>query len=187
MASKSKIRKDRLLIVLIGIILILTVIIVVSIALFAGTDSEESEQASLYSEEIEEATEEAVLEKLYDMTEQDRITYYCAEFFKLADNGEYEEAYEILYDEYKENYFPTLASFKVYMQDYFPEDFSLDYTNIERLGDIYVLWVDVSDTLNGSYGHNFSFNVVIRENDFDDFDLSFSRDSAVEDDEEEEE
>ena len=189
MAKESKIKKDRLLILLIGIILILIVIIIVAISLFVGNNSEisESEQASLYSEQIEEATEEAVLEKLYDMTEQDRITYYCAEFFKLVDSSEYEEAYEILYDEYKENYFPTLASFKVYMQDYFPDDFSLDYTNIERLGDIYVLWVDLTDTLNGSYGHNFSLNVVIRENDFDDFDLSFSKNSAVDEEEEEEE
>ena len=182
MSKISKTKKEQMLVVLISIIFILILIVVVTVAVYIlnnGNENETTDNATLVTEQIEENEQEAVLEKLYDMTEQDRITYYCAEFFKLVDNGEYEEAYEILYEEYKENYFPTLASFKVYMQDYFPDDFSLDYTNIERLGDIYVLWVDVADTLNGSYGNNFSFNVVIRENDFDDYDLSFSKDSAV--------
>ena len=189
MAGVSKKKKEQMLIILIGIILILIIIIGVSaILLINNNEAEETEKASIVSEESieEESSSEAVLEKLYDMTEQERITYYCASFFKLVDNEEYEEAYEILYDEYIENYFPTLASFSVYMETYFPESFSLDYTNFERLGDIYVLWVDVSDTLNGSYGHNFSLNVVIRENDFNDYDLSFSRNSAVEEEEDEE-
>ena len=188
MAGVSKKKKEQMLIILIGIILILIIIIGVSAILtIDNNEDEETEKASLVSEETtEEIAEETTLEKLYDMTEQERITYYCASFFKLVDNEEYEEAYEILYDEYIENYFPTLASFSVYMETYFPENFSLDYTNFERLGDIYVLWVDVSDTLNGSYGHNFSLNVVIRENDFNDYDLSFSRNSAVEEEEDEE-
>jgi hypothetical protein len=42
------------------------------------------------------------------------------------------------------------------------------------------MWVSVSDTVNGAkYGHNFSMNVVIQENDLNDYVISFSRDSAV--------
>jgi hypothetical protein len=108
------------------------------------------------------------------------MTYYTAEFFKLIDSKNYEEAYKLLYDDYKENFFPTEANFEKYFKDYFPDDFSLDYTNIERLGSIYVLWVSVKDTVNGStYGHNFSMYVVIQENNLNDYVLSFSRNSAV--------
>lgn len=147
-----------------------------------GSSSQNSsnKSASLDVEHIEEANNKATLESLYNMSEQDRITYYCAEFFKLIDTKNYDGAYELLYDEYKENYFPTSSSFSEYMKEYFPDDFSLNYSNMERLGEIYVLWVDVKDTLNGSRGHNFSMYVVIKENDFNDFDLSFSRNSAVE-------
>ena len=88
---------------------------------------------------------------------------------------------------YKENFFPTLDNFKKYFIDYFPSDFSLDYTNIERLGSIYVMWVSVKDTVNGSrYGKNFDMNVVVQENDLNDFVISFSRDSAVNNTREEE-
>ena len=107
-------------------------------------------------------------------------------FFK---SGSYSslQAYALLYTDYKENFFPTLDNFKKYFIDYFPSDFSLDYTNIERLGSIYVMWVSVKDTVNGSrYGKNFDMNVVVQENDLNDFVISFSRDSAVNNTREEE-
>lgn len=168
----------------------LIVLILVMIVLMLRRKSENSTSSTdlaqlSENEKVEEISKASNLEKLYDMSEQERITYYCAEFFKLVDQGEYADAYEILYDEYKENYFPTESSFEVYMKTYFPGDFSLDYTNMERLGTVYVLWVDINDTLNGStYGHNFSMNVVIQENDYDEFVLSFSKNSAVDSDEE---
>lgn len=181
MNNRSNFKKK--IIIAIGIIFIILIILLIILLYANQEDSEQDNTATLYTNEIEESNNEEILSDLYDMTEQERITYYCAEFFKLVDNRNYEKAYEILYSEYKENYFPTETSFSTYMQQYFPEDFSLNYTNFERLGDIYVLWVDVNDTLNGSYGHNFSMNVVIQENDYDDYVLSFSRNSAVEEEE----
>lgn len=179
-------KKQRKIIILIGIILVIIIIISLIVILLSqnGGFTSNDESANLVTNDIEEANNKSELENLYDMSEQERITYYCAEFFKLVDKENYSKAYELLYSEYKENYFPTETSFSEYMKQYFPEDFSLDYTNFERLGDIYVLWVDVSDTLNGSMGHNFSMNVVIQENDFNDYVLSFSRNSAVDSEEE---
>ena len=116
---------------------------------------------------------------LSDESEQERIQYYCANFFKLIDTNNYEDAYELLYDIYKENYFPNINNFKRYFKEYFPSDFGLSYNNIERLGDIYVLNVNVKDTVNGSYGKNFNMYVVVKENGLNDYSLSFSRNSAV--------
>ena len=39
--------------------------------------------------------------------------------------------------------------------------------------------VSVKDTVNGSYGHNFDMYVVLKENELNDYDISFSRNSAV--------
>ena len=186
MAQDKKKKKKKLIIVILGIIIVIILIIAFILIWFKQNSATTSNngEATIVTNDIEEASNQAELEALYNMSEQERITYYCAEFFKLVDRRNYEDAYELLYSGYKENYFPTQASFTEYMEDYFPDDFSLSYTNFERLGDIYVLWIDVKDTLNGSRGHNFSMNVVIQENDFNDYVLSFSRNSAVDSEEE---
>ena len=185
------VNKQRLayaIVILIFIIAILVFIVLLISKKIQTTSSEEGMAEVTANSSAEQAIKESNMDKLQDMSEQERITFYCAEFFKLVDNAQYEKAYEILYEEYKDNYFPTEASFEAYMKEYFPSDFSLEYTNMERLGDIYVLWISVSDNVNGStYGHNFSMNVVIREDGYDEFVLSFSRDSAVDDETEDDE
>ena len=184
--AEYKSKKQNRMIIGTLVILIVIILVIAFVILFVRQDtlSPNSNEATMITDDIEEARNQVELENLYNMSEQERITYYCAEFFKLVDRRNYEKAYALLYSEYKEGYFPTQASFTEYMKEYFPDDFSLSYINIERLGDIYVLWVDVKDTLNGSMGHNFSMNVVIQENDFNDYVLSFSRNSAVDSEEE---
>ena len=142
-----------------------------------GTKQSNIEKANIkYNEEVDNQKKENLSKK----GEQQRMQYYCGNFFKLIDSGQYEEAYKLLYSKYKENYFPNLNNFKMYFEEYFPSDFSLSYSNIERIGDIYVLMVNVNDTVNGSYGHNFDLYVVIQENSLNDYVISFSRNSAVE-------
>ena len=186
MAEDNIKKQKRAIIIIIGILIVVILIVAFIILLFKqnNTISSNNGEATIVTNDIEESNNQEDWEDLYNMSEQERITYYCAEFFKLVDRKNYDKAYEILYSEYKENYFPTQTSFSEYIEEYFPDDFSLNYTNFERLGDIYVLWVDVKDTLNGSSGHNFSMNVVIQENDFNDYVLSFSRNSAVDSEEE---
>ena len=178
MTSKLNKKQIRNLIIVTVIILIILAIV---LTIVKNNKSKPSQRS--YAEvntKVQEDKKETVLEKLYDMSEQERMSYYCGQFFKLIDFQKYEEAYNLLYDEYKENYFPTLTSFEKYCKNYFPDDMSISYENIERLGDIYVMWVYVSDTLNGSkYGHNFEANVVIQEKDYNNYVLSFSRNSAV--------
>lgn len=167
----------QLKIAIVAVSLILVLLILILLSRNKNVTSPTSlEKANI--EYLEQQNEERVAD-LSGRTEQERMQYYCANFFKLIDSNQYEEAYQLLYSDYKENYFPTLNNFKKYFKEYFPEDFGLSYTNIERLGDIYVLNVNVSDTVNGSYGHNFSLYVVIKENALNDYVISFSRNSAV--------
>lgn len=164
--------------VVIGIAIFVMVLIL--LALLSKLNVNEEKQFQKAEAQFIKTQEEKAKVDLSDMDEQKRMTYYCAEFFKLIDKKRYEDAYSLLYSQYKENYFPTFANFKKYFEDYFPDDFSLNYTNIERLGSIYVMWVSVNDTVNGSkFGHNFSMYVVVQENALNDYVISFSRDSAV--------
>lgn len=167
------------------IITILVLILLLAVLLLLNKNSKNKEQTDLEKANIKylESTNQKIVEDLSGKSEQQRMQYYCASFFKLIDNNNYEEAYKLLYSEYKENFFPTFNNFKRYFEEYFPQDFGLSYSNIERLGDIYVLTVKLTDTVNGSYGHNFDLYVVIQENALNDYVISFSRNSAVNDEE----
>lgn len=177
-AKRSKKSNSKLNIVIIAVVLILILVFLIIISRRKEFPSNPEEMAKADAE-YQEKRDEGIKKDLYNKSEQERMQYYCANFFQLVDSNNYEKAYELLYGDYKENYFPTLNNFKRYFQENFPSDFALSYTNIERLGDIYVLMVSVKDTVNGSYGHNFDMYVVLQENELNDYVLSFSRNSAV--------
>ena len=181
MARKNKKNKKILILIIIlfALLLISLIVLLRNLKKADGSKSLNSGQATY----IEEEKKKEEIKSLSEKSEQQRMQYYCGKFFNLIDNQNYESAYELLYSDYKENFFPTLANFKRYFQEYFPSDFSLSYENMERLGDIYVLTVSLSDLVNRTSGHNFKFYVVIQENNLDDFVISFSRNSAVEEEE----
>ena len=180
MATKRKKQFNLRIAIAAFVIALLLLIIVMLIA--AKIQKNNTPEAKLEAENakyLQERNDQKKLE-LSEMSEEKRMNQYCADFFRLIDAKNYESAYKLLYSEYKENYFPTLNNFKMYFEEYFPDDFALSYSNFQRMGDIYVLWVSVTDVLNGpKYGHNFSMNVVIKENALNDFVISFSRNSAV--------
>jgi len=170
------------------ILLCMLAIIAVIVILFKILNKKKDPQviADQINIQYNENKNQSIVKDLSGMTEQERMTYYCGEFFKLIDSHQYEMAYELLYAPYRNTYFPTLASFQKYFQNYFPGDFSLEYANMERLGSIYVMWLDIKDTVNGStYGHNFSMYAVLKENNYNDYEISFSKNSAVDVEEEE--
>lgn len=164
------------------LIMIISLVVLLFFLLLITRNTNETKKSNIEKANIE-YNEKVNVQKKEDLSkksEQQRMQYYCGSFFKLIDAGQYEEAYKLLYDKYKENYFPNLNNFKRYFEEYFPSDFSLSYSNIERFGDIYVLMVNVNDIVNGAYGHNFELYVVIQENSLNDYVISFSRNSAVE-------
>ena len=110
------------------------------------------------------------------MTEQQRIETYLADFIEKIENKNWSEAYEILYSEFKDNYFITENDFKEYCETYFPEIFGIKNDNIERVNKIYVLETKIVDMVNNGEEYNIYF--VIRENALNDYDLSFSVNSA---------
>lgn len=110
-------------------------------------------------------------QQLQSMGERDRMEFYFSEYATYIEDGEYEKAYDLLYPEFKTNYFPTLEQFEEYAKKTYPEFMTFSYNNIERQGYIYVLNIDIIDVDNKE--NKKSHRVVIQENDFNDFVLSF--------------
>ena len=70
------------------------------------------------------------------------------------------------------NYFKTQEEFENYVKKLYTKTVGFSYNDIDRQGDIYVLLIDVMDT-NKKTGDKKSQRVVIKENNFNDFVLSF--------------
>ena len=125
-------------------------------------------------EEVEKYINNNLILSLQNMEERDRMEYYAGIFLEYVENGEYEKAYNLLYEDFKKNYFPTLESFEKYLPTVFSEMSDIEHENIERNGDIYVLWLSITDAINGKPGEEKKMNIVVQENDYNDFVISFS-------------
>lgn len=168
-------RKSDNKLLIIGIVIILVLIILIFIKNKNSNKTDNYE--GMTDEEVEFAVKESVnnMKKndLGGMGERDRIEYYISSFITSIENKEYESAYEMLYDDFKKNYFPTFNNFEEYVKSKFPTEISLDYTNIERNGKVYVVWVELSNPL-GSKDSKIEMNFIVQENDLNDFDMSFT-------------
>ncbi len=162
-------KSNKLIWILVGIVILLLIIY--------NVKSKKVNYNNLTEEEVMETVNNEVKEmqtgKLSSMSERDRMEYYVSKFVKAIENQSYETAYNMLYDKFKENYFPTLDSFEKYAKNKFPKMISLQHENIERNGDYYVLFVKMSNML-GNKNEGIDMNFVVKENDLNDFVLSFS-------------
>lgn len=161
---------------LVGLVLALVIITTIVNILSSKKEKDSNIEVNISGNSTEQKTNmfSIDIEKLQTMNERDRMEYYFSYWIQLVEKGEYEEAYGILYPQFRETYFNSLSKFREYTQNTFPRMSGIKYTNIERNGDVYVLWVDISDVLNGTRSGATSINVVIRENGFANIEMSFS-------------
>lgn len=122
----------------------------------------------------QESLKEQEIRELNDMLERDRIEYYFSKFLNSIELKKYEEAYNMLNSEFKENYFKTQKDFETYVSTHFPKEVAVDYKNIERNGNLYVLWITMGNAVSVNKDSAVEMNVVIKENAVADFELSFS-------------
>ena len=168
--------KEKQIIYLVGTVIIVLIVIFVA---FSSSKDNNTEEINVDETEVVNEAQTQIdndtIAKLKKMEERDRMEYYFSAFMDYIDSGDYEEAYNLLYSEFKENYFPTLESFEEYAKTTFPEMVDVEHENIERNGDVYVLWINIKDTINGSPNDEAKqMNFVIREDDYNDFVMSFS-------------
>ena len=116
------------------------------------------------------STEQEIIEELSTYKERDRMEYYCGIYFRHIENKEYKSAYNLLYSEFKQTYFPTLEEYIAYIQKTYSSLWALEYNDISREGSIYVLRLDVIDILESTEK---SQRIVVKENTYNDFVISF--------------
>ena len=128
-----------------------------------------------YELTTEEEDEENRVNKIATLSEKQRMQTYFGQYISSIENKDYEKAYNLLYDGFKQNYFKTLEEFKEYAEKIYPKYIVLEYTNIERQGTLFILSVKIKDALDSIEQENIvEQQVVIIENDVDDFKISFS-------------
>lgn len=185
-SSKKRKKYDLKDVVFISIILMLIIINLVLVLkkFIQPKQQQEQEQARIEAYKNQSKnntptkkipqTEDELVEYLAGLTERDRIQYYCGEFFDYIKMENYTAAYNLLYTDFKTNYFPTYEEFEAYIKDAFPTLFALEYDDISRQDNIYVLRLKVLDLSKGKdqQGDNVQ-RIVIREDGYNDFELSF--------------
>lgn len=110
------------------------------------------------------------VDKLEQMSERDRIKFYFSQYIENIENGDYDKAYNLLYTEFKEKYYPTLEDYEEYVEEKYPEIITLNYDDIQTEGYYYILTITFFDTVKDS---EFKQKFVIREYDFNKIAISF--------------
>lgn len=175
------------------LILIMAVLIVSLILIILTVQNSKKQTPTVLSietdeqtqKEVQEAVDKALIKKLANLSEQKRMEYYATEFIRALEGRKISTAYKVLNEDFKTNYFKTEESFGEYVKTYFPKEVSVNYKNMERLGNLYVLVVEIDDILTTTDPNNFECYIVIKENEYADYELSFSVDSAMGEDKEE--
>lgn len=174
---KNKNVNNKFFRVMILILIIVLVLLFIVNLILRNTLQEQQEENvvdtnTVTAEEIEQNAKDRELEGLINADERTRIQQYCGTFIRHIENGEYDKAYDLLYPDFKNNYFKTLEDFTKYVQEKFPSDLILvSYDNIERQGQYYILFTTITSPLQPDYSMEERFFFV--ENDFNDFKVSF--------------
>lgn len=162
-------------IILILIVILIIIAIIISIIVNAIKKETPNTNNTTPSNEVHVKTEDEKMkeeiEELKKMSEKERITFYITKYISYIEKNEYDLAYNLLYDEFKNNYFPTIEDFKAYVKNKYPNMMSINAHDIQREGKYYIMSVTFADIINNE--KNFLQKFVVKEDNYDDFVLSF--------------
>ena len=182
---KNKEIKNIKTIILISVIIVLIMIAIIVITISKGIGNEQEfsktntiklEEIDEHKEELKDAKYEKYMERIKNATERDRIEAYAGKFFTYINDKNYEAAYDLLSDGFKSSYFRELSVFEEYVKTSLPKRLlTVEYDNIERNGNLYILSVKIIDPINAKSEDDYEEKyVIIEEYDYDNFKMSFS-------------
>ena len=147
----------------------------------------EEKEEFIYSNTVntEEEDKNLLIEHYVYETEANRVQSYYGKFLLNIKMQKYAEAYSLLNDKFRNNYFSTLEAFKDYAIKTYPTNSVVKYGRIERQGELYILKATVSDLFDTEF-QKFEQRVVVREIEPGEFKISFQVDVTPVSDEEEE-
>jgi len=179
--KKKKINnKKYIAIMIISTIIMIAAIILVTILIKPKNNKREKISAEP-KEYIE--TEETIKEEIKNMPETQRIKRYIGIFLQNIEDGKYQEAYNVLNEDFKLNYLPTIESFTEYAKKNLNSaTLAITYDNIERLGNnktgnMYTVLVTITDIFQPKLEEEEKLEksyFVIIEYDYSDYEMSFS-------------
>lgn len=138
--------------------------------MFNGT-SETTVQNEQQSEDDEE-----LIEELKSVSESERIKIYLGKYFKNIEKKEYNKAYDLLYPEFKENYFPTLEDYEKYIDEQeYADLLTIDYDDIYMQGEYYIVTVRIGNLLAGTDIVKKEKTFIIKENGYNDYYISLKK------------
>lgn len=167
-------KKKKILIILISIVFILILSIIAYLFSNNSNENEESNVTTVNNQKVSNKDNEDKIKKLKKVSESERIKIYLGDYFNYIENKDYENAYNLLYSEFKKNYFPTFEDYEKYIKNNnYPEMLSIDYDTITIRGNYYIVTVKIGDMLNNSDTIKQEKTFVLKEEDYNDYYLSF--------------
>ena len=169
--------KKKISILTIGIIIIVIAIIVLIIyGLVADKKNNSGESAKTVIDTSTGQKVDPELLAVYQMSEYDRIKYYFNKYVTYLEDSNYEAAYNLLYKDFKDQYFKTLDDFTKYVKQKYLPAMAVKYADVIRLGEYYVLTINFMDIFNSTDEKPVIWKtqkVIIYENNYNDFTMSF--------------
>ncbi len=160
------------------IISLIIILIIVAISLNIKINKEKRKNKDynvVITNEIQnQINENAMKANLLNDSPQERMKTYCGQFLGMIEDEKYDEAYSLLNENFKENYFPTQEDFEKYVKEKYPSFIKIDYEDTDRKGEVYLIKVKISSLTDDSF-QSFEQNFVVRENDNNDYTISFEK------------
>lgn len=162
-------------------IFIIVVLIMIIFQIFLENNRKSKVQNQVVSDLIEQSTASEITnqtktevgynKKILGMQERSRMQSYIGQFLAKIEDKKYEEAYNLLQDGFKENYFKDVEALKKYFEKY-PKIMSVKYNNIEREGKYFILEVEIFDSFNEKF-NKIVKRVVVEEMGINKYKISF--------------
>lgn len=170
-------KKNTKVILIIAIsVLVVLLLIIIGIRNNIKKQEQQNKNEVVVDNRTEEQKSNELVSKLKSVSESERIRIYLGQYFKNIESKKYEEAYNVLYPQYKTNYFPTLESFKKYIEEKkYPDLLAINYNDIYMQGKYYIVEVTITDFLGKNSTFKESEKLIIQENDYNDYYISFQK------------
>lgn len=123
--------------------------------------------------------EKYVYDEYKDLLKKDeleRMKDYVGKYITFLNEKDYKSAYNLLYDDFKNNNFKTLDEFEEYAKKTYPNDMYIEFNDLHRYGIYYMYEVtlfDMNEIGQDEKNNYISTIFTIKENAIADYVLSF--------------
>lgn len=172
----DKEQKKWMFILVILILILLNVAVFINeIKLIRGEEKTAENSNQITENEVNETRVE--YEKhVKDQEENIRIQHYVAEFLGMLENQKYQQAYDLLNDDFKNGNMQTLDKFIEFCKIYPSKNTTCAYSNFDRIGSsLYVITVTINQLTETTY-KPIKQTFVVRENDYNNYTISLQMD-----------